>query len=72
MNVGSIGILGILGISLDKIGYGSIKIIMNKGLEKVSLSNIGWLVDALSSVRIICSELGNGGSIASGIIFKVK
>ena len=37
MNVESIGILGVLGISSDKIGHSSAGIVKNRGLEKVSL-----------------------------------
>ena len=37
MNIESIGILGILGISVDKMGYGYVKIVKSKGLGKVFL-----------------------------------
>ena len=37
INVEITGILGALGISLDKIDYGSIRIKKNRGLENVSL-----------------------------------
>ena len=37
INVGSIGILGVSGFTLDKKGYSYVRIIKNKGLQKVSL-----------------------------------
>ena len=37
MNVENTSILGVLYISLDKKRYGSVRIIKNKGMEKVSL-----------------------------------
>ena len=37
MNVESIGILGILGNRLDKIGHGSIRIVKIKALKRPSL-----------------------------------
>ena len=37
MNAVSIGILGVLGINLDKMGHGHVRIVKNRDLEKVSL-----------------------------------
>ena len=37
VNMESIGILGVLGTSLDKMGHGSVRIVIIRGLGKVYL-----------------------------------